>query len=101
MPARSTAQTGRRLRMLSFGRWYRLFMKTMCQITPDVPFGLFGALYNAKVYITNNLTATTTGNYGVYSHRDAIGIVIQKNPRSRVWDMGYKFISKIIVDSAR
>ena len=68
--------------------------------TPVVPFGLFGTLYNAKVYITNNLTATTTGNYGVYSHRDAIGIVIQKNPRSRVWDMGYKFISKIIVDSA-
>ena len=67
---------------------------------PSVPKGMFGTLYNATVYITNNLTAATTGNYGVYAHRDAIGIVIQKNPRSRIWDMGYKFITKIIVDAA-
>ena len=62
--------------------------------------GKFGMLYNATVYTTNNLTAATTGNYGVYAHPDAIGVVLQKNPRSRVWDMGYKFITKIIVDSA-
>lgn len=68
--------------------------------TPVVPYGMIGTLYNAKVLITNNLTATTTGNYGVYAHRDAIGIVIQSNPRSKVYDMGYKFITKIIVDSA-
>lgn len=68
--------------------------------TPVVPYGMFGSLYNSKVYITNNLTAATTGNYGVYAHRDAIGAAIQKNPRSRVWDMGYKFITKIIVDAA-
>ena len=68
--------------------------------TPSVPTGMFGMLYNAKVLTTNNLTAATTGNYGVYAHRDAIGIVIQSNPRSRVWDMGYKFITKIIVDAA-
>lgn len=65
-----------------------------------VPTGMFGQLYNSKVFITNNLTATTTGNYGVYAHRDAIGIVIQKNPRVRLFDMGYKFIWKVIVDSA-
>ena len=41
-----------------------------------VATGKVGQLYGAKCYITNNLTAATTGNYGVYSHRDAIGIVI-------------------------
>ncbi len=68
--------------------------------TAVVPTGTFGQLYNSKVLITNNLTATTVGNYGVYAHKDAIGIVIQKNPRVRVWDMGYKFIVKVIVDTA-
>lgn len=63
-----------------------------------VPTGKFGMLYNVGSYITNNLTAATTGNYGVLAHRDAIGVVIQKEPRSRLWDMGYKFISKVIVD---
>ena len=62
--------------------------------------GKFGTLYNCKVYITNNLTAATTGNYGVYAHKDAIGVVIQKNPNSKLWDLGWKFISKIIVDAA-
>lgn len=65
-----------------------------------VPTGMIGTIYNSKVFITNNLTAATTGNYGVYAHKDAIGIVIQKDPRSRIWDMGYKFITKIIVDCA-
>ena len=62
--------------------------------------GKFGTIYNADVLITNNLTAATTGNYGVYAHPDAIGVVIQKNPRSRVWDLGYKFMTKIITDVA-
>ena len=62
--------------------------------------GQIGELYGAKVLITNNLTAASTGNYGVYAHKDAIGIVLQKEPRSRIWDMGYKFITKIIVDGA-
>ena len=65
-----------------------------------VPTGKIGVIYNADVYITNNLVDAGTGNYGVYAHRDAIGVVIQKNPRVRVWDMGYKFITKIIVDAA-
>jgi hypothetical protein len=62
--------------------------------------GKFGMLYGAQVYITNNLTAATTGNYGVYAHPDAIGVVIQKNPNSNVWDLGWKFLTKIIVDCA-
>jgi len=71
-------------------------------VRETVPTGKIGMLYGANVYVTNNLTAVSsgTGNYGVYSHRDAIGVAIQKNPRSRVWDMGYKFVTKIIVDSA-
>jgi len=68
--------------------------------TPIVPTGMFGTLYNSQVKITNNLTATTTGNYGVYAHKDAIGIAIQKTPRSRIWDLGYKFITKVICDAA-
>ncbi len=62
--------------------------------------GKFGMLYGADVLITNNLTGATTGNYGVYSHPDALGVVIQKNLNSKVWDLGYKFITKIIVDAA-
>ena len=61
--------------------------------------GQFGMLYGATVRITNNLTATTTGNYGVLAHKDAIGVVIQKDPGVKYWDLGYKFIRKVIVDS--
>jgi hypothetical protein len=67
---------------------------------PSVPTGTFGTLYGSQFKITNNLTAASTGNYGVYAHRDALGIVIQKDPRSKLYDMGYKFIQKIIVDAA-
>ena len=62
--------------------------------------GRFGQLYGASVKITNNLTDAGTGNYGVYSHPDAIGVVVQKNPNSKFYDLGWKFISKIIVDAA-
>lgn len=62
--------------------------------------GKFGTLYNAQFYMTNNLTAATTGNYGVYSHPDAIGVAIQKGPNSKYWDLGFKFQHMIIVDAA-
>ena len=62
--------------------------------------GKFGQLYNSTVFITNNLTGATTGNYGVYAHPDALGVVIQKDLNAKVWDLGYKFITKIIVDAA-
>ena len=45
--------------------------------------GQFGVLYDTKVLLTNNLTAATTGHYGVLMHPDAIGCVIQKNPYSQ------------------
>jgi len=49
---------------------------------PVVATGKFGDIYNLKVFITNNLTpvANGTGSYGVVMHRDALGLVIQKNP---------------------
>ena len=50
---------------------------------PVVATGQFGNIYNMKLLITNNLTAATTGNYGVMMHRDAIGLVIQANPYSQ------------------
>ena len=62
--------------------------------------GKFGVLYNANVFITNNLTATTTGNYGVYSHPDAIAVAIQKNMSAKYHDLGWKFIHKVITDAA-
>ena len=49
---------------------------------PVVATGKFGDIYNLKVFITNNLTPVTggTGSYGVVMHRDALGLVIQKDP---------------------
>lgn len=62
--------------------------------------GRFGDLYNATVYITNNLTAASTGNYGVYAHKDAIGVVIQKKPNVNYWNLGWKFEHLVIADAA-
>jgi len=45
--------------------------------------GQFGALYNTKVLVTNNLTAATTGHYGVLMQKDAIGVILQKDPYSQ------------------
>lgn len=61
--------------------------------------GKFGMLYGAAVKITNNLTASTTGNYGVLAHQDAIGVAIQQTPRVRFFDQGYKFLNLIICDA--
>jgi len=51
---------------------------------PVVPRGQFGLIYNMQVKITNNLTAATTGNYGVMMHRDALAAVVQKTPYSQM-----------------
>ena len=51
---------------------------------PVVPRGQFGLIYNMQVKITNNLTAATTGNYGVMMHRDALALVMQKTPYSQM-----------------
>lgn len=47
-----------------------------------IPTGQFRKdIYGAPLYITNNLTAVSsgTGSYGVYMHRDALAIAIQEN----------------------
>jgi hypothetical protein len=63
--------------------------------------GKIGELYGCKVLKSNNLTAATTGNYGVYAHRDAIGIVIQSEPSVNVYNLGWKFIeARIVADAA-
>ena len=56
------------------------FVRTDYVRTPVVATGQIGIMYNMPVKITNNLTASTTGNYGVIMHRDALGLVIQANP---------------------
>ena len=69
-------------------------------VRETVPTGKVGMLYNVNCFFTNNLTAATTGAYGVLAHRDAIGIVIQKDINVKHFDMSYKFIQKIICDAA-
>ncbi len=45
-----------------------------------IPTGGFRKdVYGAPILITNNLTAKSTGNYGVYMHKKALTIVIQEN----------------------
>ena len=62
--------------------------------------GRFGSLYNSDIRITNNLTAATTGNYGVYSHPDAIGVAVQEGINARLADLFWEFRMMIICDAA-
>ena len=41
--------------------------------------------YNLPVFVTNNLTTTTIGSYGVLLHKDAIGLAIQEGPDVEKW----------------
>jgi len=66
---------------------------------PVVPTGKFGNIYNMGVFITNNLTAASTGNYGVMMHRDALGLVMQMQPRARAVVMPGQFRTLFIVDT--
>lgn len=66
--------------------------------TPIVPRGLIGQIYNVKVFNTNNLTAATTGNYGVLMHKNALGLVIQQNPRSQPVRIPQEFRTLLILD---
>ncbi len=44
-----------------------------------IPTGMFRKdIYGAPLFITNNLTVNSTGNYGAYAHRDAIAIAISE-----------------------
>jgi len=45
-----------------------------------IPTGGFRKdIYGAPLLVTNNLTAYSTGSYGVYMHRDAIAVIISQN----------------------
>ena len=66
---------------------------------PVVATGQIGEIYNMPVKITNNLTAATTGNYGVIMHRDALGLAMQKTPRTRVIPIPQEFRTLVIVDA--
>ena len=41
--------------------------------------------YDLPVFVTNNLTAATTGNYGVLLHKDAIGLAVQSPMAVESW----------------
>lgn len=45
--------------------------------------GQLTEIYGMPILITNNLTAATTGSYGVMLHKSAIGVVIQQNPTAQ------------------
>jgi hypothetical protein len=41
--------------------------------------------YNLPMFVSNNLSNTTTGAYGALLHRDAIGVAIQSDPKVEKW----------------
>lgn len=49
--------------------------------TPVIPTGKFGDVYGSPIYITNNLTVNSTGNDGVYMHKEALAIIAQEKMR--------------------
>lgn len=51
-------------------------------------------IYNCMVRVTNNLTATTTGAYGIMAHRTALGGAAQILPEY-VWREWYKELHQI------
>jgi hypothetical protein len=57
-----------------------------------------GQIYGMPFKKTNNLTAATTGNYGVIMHRDALGLVMQANPDAKVIPMPWKFKTNLTTD---
>ena len=66
------------------------FIKTDYVRTPVVGSGVFGDIYGMSCRWTNNLTAATTGNYGVMMHRDALGLVMQDEPTPEIIPMPWQ-----------
>ncbi len=64
------------------------FVRMDYQKESVIPSGKIGQIYGVPVYVTNNLTATTTGSYGCLLHRDAIGLAIQDGPTVEKWRDG-------------
>lgn len=48
--------------------------------TKVIKDGRLEKIYGCEVFVTNNLVAASTGSYAVMMHRDAIALIIQKNP---------------------
>ncbi len=74
------------------------FVRTDYQRETAIPTGRLGQMYGMPVLITNNLTAATTGNYGVIMHRDALALVTQQSPRTRVDVQVNKFRTLMLTD---
>jgi len=53
--------------------------------------------YGDKIFITNNLTAYSTGSYGVYIHKEAIGLVLQQSPKidNFRWDLRHSDVVNV------
>uniref|UniRef100_A0A6M3LBD5 Putative capsid protein n=1 Tax=viral metagenome TaxID=1070528 RepID=A0A6M3LBD5_9ZZZZ len=66
---------------------YRIdkFVHLNYQTTAVIPSGNIGQIYGVPVYVTNNLTATTTGNYGALLHKEAIALVMQEEFKVEKW----------------
>jgi len=74
------------------------FIKTDYVREAVVPTGKIGIIDGIGIRITNNLTAATTGNYGVIKHRDAISFVMQKDPGTEVVPLPAEFHTLVIGD---
>jgi hypothetical protein len=55
-----------------------------------VPTGKFGQIYGSPVYITNNLTVNSTGNDGVYMHKQALAIIAQEKMKGYIVEQPLK-----------
>lgn len=53
--------------------------------------------YGDTIFITNNLSNTTTGNYCVYIHKEAIGVVLQESPKidNFRWDLRHSDVVNV------
>ncbi len=74
------------------------FIRTDYVREPVVPTGKIGRILNVNVFFTNNLTATTTGNYGVIMHPDALGAVTQSDVFSHFDEMPGQFRTLLITE---
>jgi len=63
-----------------------------------VATGQMGQIYGMPFKKTNNLTAATTGNYGAIMHKDALALVIQRNPRTQLVPIKQEFRTLLITD---
>jgi len=53
--------------------------------------------YGDSIFITNNLSQASTGAYGAYLHKEAIGLVLQQSPKidNFRWDLRHSDVVNI------